>query len=413
VASGTRVTARVTERERDYLAAVANLFDEATPDQQQRVEAYERAMSALVAKYPDDTEAQVFHALAMVGAALPTDKTYARQLRAGAVLERLWSAQPDHPGLAHYIIHAYDYPALAGKAASAARRYANIAPAAAHALHMPSHTFTRVGMWNESVETNRRSLDAALLDSAYAEALHAADYMTYAFLQMRRDSAALVVVRQAPALAARFDPRAIRGAAPPSAGYYAIAAIPARYVLERKAWKEAAALEPASTAFPYADAVTWLARGIGAARSGDTARARVSVTTLGSIRERLVAAREGYWAEQAAIQQLITSAWLAHASGDRQAALRQMGEAATREDATEKAAVTPGPIAPAREQLAELLLDAGRAREALVEYRAALTREPNRYHTLDGARRAAQAAGDRESERRYARELSALTGAPR
>jgi hypothetical protein len=373
--------------------------------------AYERAMADLVARHPEDTEARIFYALALIGAAPPTDKGYARQRQAGALLESLWAAHPNHPGLAHYIIHSYDVPALAPQAAAAARRYADIAPAAAHALHMPSHTFTRLGMWEASVRANRRSAEAALRDSAVAEVLHASDYLVYAYLQMRRDASAKAVLDGLPALAARFDPRAVTGAAPGWAGVFALAAMPARYALERRAWAEAASLASASSAFPYTEAMTHFARALGAAHVGRPSVARAAIDSLAAIHARLESGGESYWAEQVAVQRLGAEAWLARAEGRRADALAAMREAADREDATEKSAVTPGPLAPARELLGDLLLDAGRPAEALAEYRRTLAKEPRRFRALDGARRAALGAGDRAAAARYAADLQALTGA--
>ena len=401
---------RATDRERGYIAAAAQLYtDYQTRDQRARVVAFEKAMADLSAKFPADTEAKIFYAISLVASAPPTDKTYANQLKAGAILETLFAAKPDHPGLAHYIIHSYDVPALAGRAASAAERYADIAPAAAHALHMPSHTFTRVGMWNESVKTNLRSREVALRDSSIAEALHASDYAVYAYLQMRKDSSAREILRGLPALAARFDPTVVSGAAPGSAGVFALAAIPARYVLERRAWNEAAGLEPKTSAFPYTEALTHFARALGAAHVGDSARARTSIDSLEAFRARLAASGEAYWAEQVAIQRLAAMAWLDFARGRRDAAVATMREAVTREDATEKSAVTPGPLAPAHELLADMLLELERPADALSEYRASLAREPNRYRSLLGASRAASAAGDRATAAKYDRELERLT----
>ena len=399
-----------SDRERGYIAAAAQLYtDYQTRDQRTRVVAFEKSMEDLSAKFPADTEAKIFYAIALVASAPPTDKTYANQLKAGTILEKLFAAKPDHPGLAHYIIHSYDVPALAGRAANAAERYADIAPAAAHALHMPSHTFTRVGMWNESVKTNLRSREVAIRDSSIAEALHASDYAAYAYLQMRRDSAAREILRGLPVLEARFDPTVVSGAAPGSAGVFALAAIPARYALERRAWTEAAALQPKTSAFPYTEALTHFARALGAAHSGDAITAQTSIDSLEAFRARLAAAGEAYWAEQVAIQRLGAVAWLDMAQGKRDDALAKMHEAATREDATEKSAVTPGPLAPAHELLGDMLLDLKRPVEALAEYRASLTREPNRYRSLYGASRAASGAGDRAAEAKYAGELKLLT----
>jgi hypothetical protein len=411
VQSASRATSG-NDRERGYIAAVSQLYtDHQTRDQRTRVVAYEKAMEALSAKFPADTEAKIFYAISLVASAPPTDKTYANQLKAGGILEGLFAAKPDHPGLAHYIIHSYDVPALADRAANAAQRYADIAPAAAHALHMPSHTFTRVGMWSQSVATNLRSREVALRDSSIAEALHASDYAVYAYLQMRRDSAAREIVRGLPALAARFDPAVISGAAPGSAGVFALAAIPARYALERRAWNEAAALQPKTSAFPYTEALTHFARALGASHVGDSAKARASIDSLEAFRTRLAATGELYWAEQVAIQRLGAMAWLDLARGHRDDALATMREAATREDATEKSAVTPGPLAPAHELLGDMLLDLKRPAESLAEYRLSLTREPNRYRSLYGASRAAEAAGDRAAEAKYKRALAVLTKA--
>ena len=381
--AATRLGARATERERGYIHAVGQLYEDfENKDQRTRIVAYERAMSELAARHPDDTEATIFHAVSLAAIAPPTDKTYANQLKAGSILEPLWVQQPNHPGIAHYIIHTYDYPPLADKARAAAKRYATIAPSAAHALHMPSHTFTRVGMWEESINTNNRSMSVAVGTGSIAEALHAADYSMYAYLQLGKEAEAKRVLDGLPALAARFDPAAITGAAPASAGFFALAAIPARWVLERRAWSEAAALEPKATGYLYPEAMTYFARALGASRTGDLAKAKASVDSLASINQQLVAKKEAYWAEQVAIQQLAAQAWLDLAERRENDALARMREAAMREDATEKSAVTPGPLAPARELLADMLLELKRVDEAKSEYRATLKKEPNRRHSL-------------------------------
>jgi hypothetical protein len=378
-----RLAAGASERERGYIRAVGQLYEDfERRDQRTRIVAYERAMSELAAAHPTDTEAAIFAAIALAASASPTDKTYANQRRAGGILESLWAAQPDHPGLAHYIIHSYDYPPLAEQARAAARRYASIAPAAAHALHMPSHTFTRVGMWEESVSTNRRSMDAALASNSIAEVLHAADYAMYAYLQMGKEAEARAILDGLPALASRFDPNAITGAAPGSAGLFALAAIPARWALERRAWREAAALQPRATAFPYTEAMTYFARSLGASRTGDLPAARVALDSLAAITQRLSASNEAFWAEQVAIQHLAAQAWLDLAENRAPTALARMREAAAREDATEKNAVTPGPLLPARELLGDMLMELNRPAEARAEYQATLRKEPNRRHAL-------------------------------
>jgi hypothetical protein len=407
-----RASAGATEREREYVTAVAQLYaDYEHVDQRTRVVAYERAMADLVARQPSDTEAKIFHALALTASAPPTDKTYANQLEAGAILEPIWAKQPNHPGLAHYIIHTYDAPALAGRARGAAQRYAEIAPSAAHALHMPSHTFTRLGLWKESVETNLRSIEAARRDDAIGEALHASDYAEYAYLQMRRIPAAKAVLDGLPALAARFDINAVTGAAPGAAGVFALASIPARFALERRDWAHAATLVPTASAFPWTEAMVHFARSLGASHTGDLVTSRASIDSLTVIQQRLQARGESYWSEQVAIQVLGAQAWLEHAEHRDDAALARMRQTAEREDATEKSAVTPGPLAPARELLGDLLMELGHPGDALVEYRAVLRTEANRYHSVDGARRAAIASGDRTAASSYSAQLRRITGA--
>jgi hypothetical protein len=384
--AASRLASHASERERRYINAVSKLYDDFEhKDQRTRVAAYERAMNDLVMRQPADTEALIFYAIALTASASPTDKTYANQLKAGGILEGLWVKLPDHPGIAHYIIHTYDYPALADKARAAAERYASIAPSAAHALHMPSHTFTRVGLWEESVNTNNRSIQVALSTGSISEALHASDYAMYAYLQMGKDSEAKTILDGLPALTARFNPNAVTGAAPGSAGVFALAAIPARWALERGAWAEAAALEPKASAFPYTEAMTYFARALGASHTGDIARAKAAVDSLASIQQRLSAKGEAYWAEQVAIQNLAAQAWLDLAEKRETDALAKMHEAVTREDATEKSAVTPGPLAPARELLGDMLMQLNRPAEAKAEYRATLMKEPNRRHALRGA----------------------------
>jgi proline-specific peptidase len=408
--AGRTLAGRATDGERGYVDAVAQLYaDYEHRDQRTRIVAYERAMADLVAKQPADTEAQIFHAIALVASAPPTDKTYAKQIEAGAILEKIWERQPNHPGLAHYIIHAYDVPALAARARVAAARYSQIAPSAAHALHMPSHTFTRVGQWQESVNSNLRSIAEAKRTGAIAEALHAADYATYAYLQTLQDSMASRILDSLPAYAARFDVNAVTGAAPGSAGVFALAAIPARYALERRDWKMAASLRPTTSPFPYADALTWFARALGASRLGDTAGARAGIDSLTAMRERLLVQKEAYWAEQVAIARLGAQAWLDLAERRREEAVTHMREASVREDATEKSAVTPGPLAPAHELMGDLLTELGRPAEALAEYRLTLTKEPGRFRSLYGAMLAARATGDRAIESQYASELEVMT----
>jgi hypothetical protein len=397
-----KASGAATDRERRYLAAVEVLFkDAATIPQRTRTLEYEKAMEQLAAAFPDDPEARIFYALALDQTALPTDKTYANQLKAAAILEKEFERQPDHPGLAHYIIHSYDVPALASRGLDAARRYAKIAPAAPHALHMPSHTFTRVGAWQESIETNRASAAAARRDNAASEELHALDYQVYAYLQTGQDLAAKKALDEIGAIGARIEMNAPGAAAPPLAGFYALAAIPARYTLERNEWRAAAALAPTETAFANADAVTHFARALGAARSGNPAAAAKDVEKLTALRDALQKANDAYWAGQVDIQRAVASSWIALAEGRQEEALAMLRKAADTEDATEKSAVTPGPIKPARELLGEMLLEAKRPADALTEFEATMKKEPNRFRSVYGAARAAEAAGDRQKARTY------------
>jgi hypothetical protein len=391
-----------TEREKGYVDAVGTLYaDAATTDQRTRIVNYERAMERLASAYPEDTEARIFYALALDQTALPTDKTYANQLKAAAILQKEFAAQPEHPGLAHYIIHSFDVPPLAPRALEAARAYARIAPDAPHALHMPSHTFTRVGYWQESIDANRASAAAARRDNAPAEELHALDYQEYAYLQTAQDAAARRSLEEIGAIAAKIQSDAATNAAPPPAGYYALAAIPARYALERAAWSEAAALKPNQSSFPWAEAVTYFARGLGSARGGNPAAARGDAEKLAELQDALRRQNDAYWAEQVLIQKNTVEAWIALAESRGDQALAMMREAADREDATEKSAITPGPIKPARELLGEMLIELHRPADALKEFEAVLTKEPNRFRAMYGAGRAAQASGDREKAGRY------------
>jgi hypothetical protein len=395
-----------TDRERAYLEAVSHLYDNyQTIEQPARVAAYRDAMQKVTTAFPNDDEAMIFYALAIAAAASPNDKTFAEQIKAGSILEKLIVRYPDHPGLAHYIIHAYDAPPLAGRALQAARRYATIAPAVPHALHMPSHTFTRLGYWQDSIDTNVKSAEAARREKSTAEELHAMDYRVYAYLQTAQDRNARQLLDALPEVAARFDPDAIGSAAPGSAGVFALAAIPARYALERGAWADAAKLESQPSKFPYTEALTYFARAIGAARIGDTATIRSSIEALERIHQRLTEAKETYWAEQADIQRRAATAWLAFAERRTQDALKEMRAAAAQEDATEKAAVTPGPLAPARELLGEMLLLLNQPADARKEFEATLKKEPNRFRALYGAAQSASLSGDPSAARRYYAQL--------
>ena len=399
-------TGSPTPRERAYISAISELYkDAATVPHRDRTLAYAKAMEAVQRDNPKDVEARIFYALAMNQTALATDKTYAAQLQAAQILEPLWKQYPDHPGLPHYIIHAYDHPPLAPKALEAARKYATIAPSAPHALHMPSHTFTRVGYWKDSVETNIKSEQTALKQNVIGEALHALDYQAYAYLQMAQDQKAKAVLDRLGPTAAKLDLNAVGGAAAPVAGLYARSAVPARYALERGMWAEAAALQVQPSPFPHVDAITHYARAIGQARSGKPAEAKAEVEKLAALRDALAAAKDAYWTEIVDIQRQNALAWIAFTEGRKDEAINLMRKAADAEDATDKSAISPGPIAPARELLGEMLLEAGNAKDALVAFEATMKKEPNRFRGAYGAARAAEAMGNRTAAAKYYRQV--------
>lgn len=403
---GKRTGAK-TDRERAYISAVAALYKEfETTTQRSRLLAYRDAMEGVASKYPDDNEAQIFYALSISASEDPADKTYAGRLKAGAILERLFQTEPNHPGLAHYIIHNYDVPPLASRSLDAARRYSKIAPDAPHALHMPSHTFTRTGYWQESIDTNVAAASAARRDAETAEELHASDYEIYAYLQTGQDEAAHRIVASLGEISSRFDPKKIvGGAGGPGTGYFALAAIPARYALERGDWQQAAQLTPKETPFPHTDAITWFARGLGAAHLGQAQPVRDAAAALDQLRARLLKSGENYWALQVQIQQQELKAWALMSENKNADAIREMELAAQLEDGTEKSAVTPGPLAPAREMLGELFLATNQNAQALDQFEATLKKEPGRFRALYGAARAAQLANRSDLSRKYFMEL--------
>jgi tetratricopeptide (TPR) repeat protein len=397
-----------TPRERDYIAAIETFYkDTDKVDHRTRALAYEKAMEQISARYPADREAAVFYALALNITLDPNDKTYANQLKAAAILERVFAEQPNHPGVAHYLIHSYDFPPIAAKGLPAAKRYASIAPSAPHALHMPSHIFTRVGSWQESIDSNRASAKAAedTLRSSQSqtglrsyEGLHAYDYMMYGYLQLGRDREARALVEEV-ATTRKLNVDHFAGA-------FALAAIPARYALERGQWAEAATLSPtpadlAWNRFPQAESIVWFARGIGAARSADPARARGDLARIEALRDGLTAAKSLYWAHQSEVQRLAVAGWIARAEGRNEEALALMRASADAEDATEKHPVTPGSIKPARELLGEMLVELGQPAQALKEFEASHRVEPNRFQGLYGAARAAELTGDTTKARTY------------
>lgn len=397
---GRRIGAK-TQRERDYIEAVAAYYqDFATRPERERQTARARAYEALAQRYPADDEAQIFSALYIAGTQTQADQTYAAYLKAAAILEGEFKKYPDHPGVAHYLIHSYDAPPIADQGLTAARRYAGIAPAAPHALHMPSHIFTRVGSWQESAATNRRSMEAAKAGNEPDDAYHAADYMVYADLQMSRDAEARRSIDEA---------MKVTGANPARvAAPYAIAAMPARYALERGAWQEAAQLQPAGSTFAFVEAITYFSRSIGAARSGDLAAARKDAGQLETLHKALLAAKNNYWATEVEVQRLAAAGWIALGEGKSEEALKFMRAAADLEDRSEKHIVTPGRVVPARELLGEMLLDLNQPQAALKEFEASQLREPNRFRGYLGAARAAERAGDRAKAAAYYQKLVAL-----
>ena len=397
-----------TQRERDYIGAVEAFYkDWDKVDHRARALAYVKAMEELAQRYPEDTEASVFYALALDVTALPTDKTYANQLKAARILEKVFAEQPDHPGVAHYLIHSYDSAPIAAQGLTAARRYASIAPSAPHALHMPSHIFTRRGLWEESIETNRRS---AATSKSHFDSLHAMDYLEYAYLQGARDRDAKRVLDEPDRGHQKSRPGTFRFTA------YALAAIPARYALERGRWVDAAKLLPYPNekdfpwgTFPQSMAILVYARALGAARSRNAPAVREEIERLRRLREAMIAAKIIYWAQQADIQIKVASAWAAFAEGNEREALKLMREGADMEDASEKHPVTPGHVLPARELLGEMLLELKQPALALKEFEASHKVEPNRFRGLYGAARAAAQSGDMAKAKTYYEGLVVLS----
>ena len=393
-----------TERERDYIEAVAAYYEDfANRPERARQRSRAKAFEALAAKYPSDDEAQIFYALYLAATQVLSDQSYSAYLKAAAILEREFAKHPDHPGVAHYLIHSYDAPPIARQGLPAAQRYAQIAPDAPHALHMPSHIFTRVGAWTESAAANRRSATVAEKGNEPDEALHAMDYMVYAYLQVARDGDARQTFEEA---------RHVSGANPTRfTGPYALAAIPARYAVERAAWREAAQLQPTASKYPFTEAMTRFARALGAARSGDPAAAQQEVDQIAQLRDALKGAKNEYWATEVEVMRLAGAAWTALARGQDSQALDLMRQAADMEDKSEKHIVTPGRIVPARELLGDMLLEVKRPAAALQEFEASQAREPNRFRGLYGAGLAAAAAGDQAKAKQYFGQLVAVAGA--
>jgi hypothetical protein len=405
-----------TEREREWIEALAVFFrDYDTVDQRTRSARYEIAMKRLHDKYPADTEAAAFHALALLEAVDLTDKKYSKQLKAAAILDRLQKTKPDHPGIAHYLIHSYDYAPIASKGLPAARRYASLAASAPHALHMPSHIFSTLGMWQDAIRSN---LAADAANRAYAASTdakaaanpatitaryHNLDFLTNAYLQLGQDRLAKAIV----------DERNSIGALPQSAGMTAqtgFASIAVRYVFERAAWKEAAMLAPLNTPFKQADAIIWFARAIGGARSGDIAASKQSLSQISRLQKELVSAGDPYWAGQVAIQETAASAWIALAESNSTQAIALMQSAADLEDRSEKHIAMENRLSPMRELLGELLLEANKPAAAIREFERSLRVVPNRFRSLAGAGQAAAQSGKKNLAESYFKQLLSLAG---
>jgi tetratricopeptide (TPR) repeat protein len=396
--------AETSKREKAYIDALAEIYRDDSKPLSAREHAFEQKMAELQAAYPDDIEAAIFHALTLYVTAPKTDKTFANQQKCGEILEPLFPKHPHHPGIAHYIIHCYDNPVLAEKALGAARLYARIAPASAHANHMPSHIFTRVGSWDESIASNRKSAELAaaaetgsLNGEARDQRLHAMDYMEYAYLQSGRLQQAKAVVEEMNSL-------------PPVAGLtltgeYARGAMPARYAIEGRDWEQASALKPLNEGVPWAQALTWVAIGVGSARSKNLERAAQAEQALVSLREATLKKNDTYWANQVEVQRREVAAWIAHANGKPADAISTMRSAAELEESMDKHAVTPGAVTPAREMLAEMLMMDKHPQDALSDYEAVLKVAPNRFNALYGAASAAEAAGKANLATRYFQKL--------
>ena len=393
---------KASQRDKDYLEAVAAYWDDfSNKAERQRAVARSEAYGKLAAKYPKDDEAQIFNALYLIAIQQASDQTYANSLKAAGILEKEFSKYPNHPGVAHYLIHAYDAPPVAQKGLPSARKYASIAPDAPHALHMPSHIFTRVGAWQDSASTNRRSADVALKGKDFDDALHAYDYIVYAQLQLARDGDARKTFEEA----SRVNP-----STPRFVGPYPLAAMPARLVIERGAWREAAQLQPSKSQFPFTEANTYFARAIGSARSGDAEAAKQNLKEIEARRDALKAANNTYWATEVEVMRLAAAGWTALAENRSDEALGLMRQAADLEDKNEKHPVTPGRLLPAREQLGDMLMEVKQPAEALKEYEASQKREPNRFRGYYGAALAAEMSGDAKTARKNYTALVQMAG---
>jgi tetratricopeptide (TPR) repeat protein len=388
-----------TKREQGFLAAAAALYRgyDSIPNGR-RLQAYSDTLARLYQDYPGDTEVAIYYALSLVATAPKTDTTFARQKRAAAILNPLFQRFPTHPGLAHYIIHANDSPQLAALGLDAARRYAQIAPAAPHAQHMPSHIFIRLGLWNEAIAANQRAFNAGV-EYATAhhigvapEQLHALDYLVYAYLQQGRDAEARRTIAQALELQTTLTNDAV-------VANYNRVALEARLPLERGDWSEAARLPVRGGGMTIGAALGHFTRGIGAARVLDTARANMEITALAAIEADMTRRGDSDWQRVVEIKRRIVEAWNTFVQGDTVKALQAAQAVADLEDVTEKQPITPGELLPARELYADMLLAARRYDDAHAAYEATLQREPKRARSLYGSARAAELAGEKDAAR--------------
>lgn len=410
-----RAATTATPRERDWIEATAVFFQSYnTVAQRTRTAQYADAMARLHAKYPNDSEAAIFYALALLEAVDLSDKTYASQLKAAAILEQLQNTQPEHPGIVHYLIHSYDYAPIAEKGLPAARRYASLASSAPHAVHMPSHIFSTLGMWQDAIDSNvaadaanlayARSVNpaAAANPAGVAARYHALDFLTNAYMQLAQDTRAKALVDQRNSIA-------VMPAGERITNHTAYATIPVRYAIERGAWAEAAALPPMTTPYKEAEAIIWFGRALGAARSGDPAGAKKDLAELSRLHQEISTTGDPYWAEQVGIQEAAATAWIALADKQTAQAITAMQDAADREDRTEKNVAMENRLSPMRELLGELLLEAGKPADALPQFERSLKTVPNRIRSLDGAARAAAQSGNRGVATSYYKQLLTLT----
>jgi tetratricopeptide (TPR) repeat protein len=401
-----------SEKTTDYINAVAAYYDNwRTTDARKRNLSFENAMKRLYTKYATDNESAIFYALSLDAAADPTDKTFSKQKKAGEILTALYKSAPNHPGIVHYIIHTYDYPGIANLALDAAKRYADVAPASSHALHMPSHIFTRLGLWDDCIHSNLNSIAAAkcYAESAgikghWDEELHGLDYLVYAYLQKGDNQKAIEKLRYLNAIA-QVNPSNFKVA-------YAFAAIPARIVLENKHWKEAAVLPLKSgfawKQFPWQEAIIHFARALGAAHMKSLQQANAELDKLKQLRAALENVKDAYKAKQVAIQQTTAEAWIAFFNGNKKAAISKMELAANMEDSTSKHPVTPGEVLPARELYADMLMEDHQYEEALQQYERSLQKAPNRFNSLYGAGLAAEKSNNRNKANDYYDQLTTI-----